>query len=199
MKINPENIQGFSEMSAEDKISALLGLDIPDPVDLSGYVKKEAFDKKASEAAEYSRQLKSKMTDEEAEKAEQQRKMVEVQQELSETQKKYADLLRESTIAKHTSRFQAIPGYDQKLAQAAAVALVDGDSEKLFEIQQQAAEAIEKTMRAERVSQDPKPTGTVKKSDGSTNPLLEIATAMGKQKAESAAAASEGLKKFMLK
>lgn len=192
MKINPESIQGFSEMSAEDKISALLGLDIPDPVDLTGYVKKEAFDKKASEAAEFSRQLKSKMTEEEATRAEQERELTEVKQ-------KYSELLRESTIAKHTSRFQAIPGYDQKLAQAAAVALVDNDSEKLFEIQQQAAEAIEKTMRAERVSQDPKPTGTVKKSDGSTNPLLEIATAMGKQKAESAAAASEGLKKFMLK
>lgn len=199
MKINPESIQGFSEMSAEDKVSALLGLDIPEPVDLTGYVKKEAFDKKASEAAEYSRQLKSKMTDEEAEKAEQQRKMVEVQQVLSETQKKYAGLLRESTIAKHTSRFQAIPGYDQKLAQAAAVALVDNDSEKLFEIQQQAAESIEKSMRAERVSQDPKPAGTVKTSGESTNPLLEIATTLGQQKAASMVAANEGIKKFMLK
>lgn len=192
MKINPESIQGFSEMSAEDKVSALLGLDIPDPVDLTGYVKKEAFDKKASEAAEFSRQLKSKMTEEEATRAEQERELTEVKQ-------KYSELLRESTIAKHTSRFQAIPGYDQKLAQAAAVALVDNDSEKLFEIQQQAAEAIEKSMRAERVSQDPKPTGTVKTSGESTNPLLEIATALGQQKSASMATANEGIKKFMLK
>ena len=44
MKISTDSIQGFAEMSDADKVTALLGLDVPDPVDLSGYVKKEVFD-----------------------------------------------------------------------------------------------------------------------------------------------------------
>ena len=42
MKISTDSIQGFAEMSDADKVTALLGLDVPDPVDLSGYVKKAA-------------------------------------------------------------------------------------------------------------------------------------------------------------
>ena len=69
MKISTDSIQGFAEMSDADKVTALLGLDVPDQVDLSGYVKKEVFDAKATEAANLSKQLKSKMTDDEAAKA----------------------------------------------------------------------------------------------------------------------------------
>ena len=65
MKISTDSIHGFAEMSDADKVTALLGLDVPDPVDLSGYVKKEVFDAKATEAANLSKQLKSKMTDDE--------------------------------------------------------------------------------------------------------------------------------------
>lgn len=46
MKISTDGIQGFAEMSDADKVTALLGIDVPDPVDLSGYVKKEVFDAK---------------------------------------------------------------------------------------------------------------------------------------------------------
>ena len=42
------------------KGSTLLGLQIPDPVDLSGYVKKDVFDAKATEAASLAKQLKTK-------------------------------------------------------------------------------------------------------------------------------------------
>lgn len=40
-----------------------MGLQIPDPVDLSGYVKKDVFDAKATEAASLAKQLKTKTTE----------------------------------------------------------------------------------------------------------------------------------------
>lgn len=44
-------------------MTALLGLQIPDPVDLSGYVKKDVFDAKATEAASLTKQLRAKTTE----------------------------------------------------------------------------------------------------------------------------------------
>lgn len=56
-------IEGFDAMSAEEKVAALLGVDLPDPVDLSGYVRKDVFDAKATEAANFARQLRTKTTE----------------------------------------------------------------------------------------------------------------------------------------
>ena len=50
-------------MTADEKVTALLGFQIPDPVDLSGYVKKDVFDAKATEAASLAKQLKTKTTE----------------------------------------------------------------------------------------------------------------------------------------
>ena len=61
--IDTSTIEGFDNMNADEKVTALLGIQIPDPVDLSGYVKKEVFDTKASEAATLAKQLKVKTTE----------------------------------------------------------------------------------------------------------------------------------------
>ena len=50
-KIDVSKIEGYAEMSAEDKLKALEAFDIPDP-DYSGYVDKKLFDKTASELAD---------------------------------------------------------------------------------------------------------------------------------------------------
>ena len=50
-------------MTSDEKVTALLGLQIPDAVDLSGYVAKSVFDTKATEAANLSKQLKAKITE----------------------------------------------------------------------------------------------------------------------------------------
>ena len=61
--IDTSTIEGFDGMTADEKVTALLGLQIPDPVDLSGYVKKDVFDTKATEAASLAKQLKTKTTE----------------------------------------------------------------------------------------------------------------------------------------
>lgn len=61
--IDTSKIEGFDSMTSDEKVTALLGLQIPDAVDLSGYVAKSVFDTKATEAANLSKQLKAKITE----------------------------------------------------------------------------------------------------------------------------------------
>ena len=63
VKVDTSKINGFDALDENAK-KALAGLEVevPEP-DYTGYVKKEVFDKKASEAADLSKQLKSKMTE----------------------------------------------------------------------------------------------------------------------------------------
>lgn len=188
MKISTDRIQGFAEMSDADKVTALLDLDIPDPVDMSQFVDKKVFDAKATEAANLSKQLKAKMTDDEAAKAQ-------ADADRKALEDKYTELLRKSTIAEHTARFIAMPGYDEKLARETAEALFDGNMDKVFENQQKANAAYEKKLRAEMVKQDPKPDGAGG-DDQKKDTAVEFARNLGKQRADALKSANEGLKNY---
>ena len=188
MKISTDSIQGFADMSDADKVTALLGLDLPDPVDMSQYVDKKTFDAKASEAANLSKQLKAKMTDDEAAKAQ-------ADADRKALEDKYTELLRKSTIAEHTARFIAMPGYDEKLARETAEALFDGNMDKVFENQQKANAAYEKKLRADLVKQDPKPDGAGG-DDQKKDTAVEFARNLGKQRADALKSANEGLKHY---
>lgn len=148
-KIDVTQIEGYAEMSAEDKLKALEALDLPDP-DYSGYVKKESFDKTASELAALKKQLKEKMTDDEAAKQKE-------QEEREELQNKYEKLLRESEIAKNKAKLVAL-GYEEKLADETAEAMADGNLEKVFVNQKKHLDSFEKKVRAEALKDTPKPT-----------------------------------------
>ncbi len=187
MKISTDSIQGFTEMSDADKVSALLGMEVPDPVDLTGYVKKEVFDAKATEAANLSKQLKGKLTEDEAKKAEEEKAKAELEG-------KYQELLKKSTIADHTANFLAL-GYDKDLARSTAEALFDGNMDKVFENQKKFNEAREKQLRAELVKKDPRPDGAGGGSDDKSAGE-KIAERIGKNRAEAATSANEILKHF---
>ena len=150
-------------------------------------MKKEVFDAKATEAANLSKQLKSKMTDDEVAKAQ-------ADADRKALEDKYTELLRKSTIAEHTARYIAMPGYDEKLARETAEALFDGNMEKVFENQQKANAAYEKKLRADLVKQDPKPSGAG--GDEEKDEALEFAKKLGKQRADALKNTSEGLKHY---
>lgn len=57
--IDTSKIEGYAAMTAEQKVAALESQQIPDAVDMTQYVSKATFDKKATEASDYSRQLKA--------------------------------------------------------------------------------------------------------------------------------------------
>lgn len=153
MPIDTSTIEGFDSMTADEKVTALLGLDIPEKVDLSNHIEKSKYDKVASELAEAKKALKSKMSEDEVAKAQ-------ADADRKELEERYTELLRKSTIAEHTAKYLAMPGYDEKLARDAAEALFDGDTEKMFEVQKKANEAYEKAVKADLMKRNPTPEGS---------------------------------------
>lgn len=186
--ISTESIEGFDSMTAEQKVEALLKVEVPEKVDLSGYIQKSQFDKVSSELAEAKKTLKGKLSEDEAAKAQ-------ADADRKALEDKYTELLRKSTIAEHTARYIAMPGYDEKLARETAEALFDGNMEKVFENQQKANAAYEKKLRADLVKQDPKPDGAGGGAD-EKDEAVEFAKKLGKQRADALKNANEGLKHY---
>lgn len=149
MKIDTTKIEGYAEMSAEDKLKALEAFEMADP-DYSGYVKKDVFDKTASELAGVKKQLKDKMTDDEAAKQRE-------QEEREELQRNYEALLHESAVSKNKAKLLAM-GYEEKLADETAEAMANGEMDKVFANQKKHLEAFEKQVRADALKKTPKPT-----------------------------------------
>lgn len=139
------------DMSVEDIISALK--DVEMPADLSGEVDKlkTALSKSNSEAAEYKRQLKEKMTEDE-------RKAKEDAESREELQKNYDALLREVNISKNKSKLLAL-GYEDKLADETAEAMVNGELDKVFANQKKHLESVRKELRSELLKEVPPPDG----------------------------------------
>lgn len=186
--ISTDSIEGFAEMTPEQKVDALLKVEIPESVDLSGFVKKDLFDKTASELAEAKKAAKAKMTEEEAAAAEREAKWAEMEAKLQK-------LEREKIESTYKASYLAMPGFDEKLAEEAAKAMADGDMQKVFAAQQKANAAYEKSLRAELMKSNPKPEGA---GEGKTeDPSVEFAKKLGQQRAESMKTANEGLKHYL--
>ena len=112
---------------------------------------KTALSKSNSEAADYKRQLREKMTEDELkakEDAEKQEKL----------QKDYDDLLKKVTISENKAQLLAI-GYEDALATETAEAMVNGDIGKVFVNQKKHIESVEKKVRSELTKGTPKPNG----------------------------------------
>lgn len=148
MKIDISKIKGYANMTDDEKIKALEAYETE--VDYSGYVRKEVFDKTASELAAKKKELNEKLSEDE--KAKQKEK-----EELENLQSAYEKLLRESEVSKYKANFLGM-GYEDKLAEATAVAMVDGNTESVFANQKKHLENVKKSMRAELLKDTPKPT-----------------------------------------
>ena len=138
-------------MSIEDIENALKDIDLP--TDNSAEIDrlKAALSKSNSEAAEYKKQLRDKMSAEEI-------KAKEDAEKYEELLKERDALLREKTVAGHKAKYLAL-GYDEKLASETAEALAKGELDKVFENQKKHNEAVEKKIRADVLKETPKPEG----------------------------------------
>ena len=187
MNIDTRTIENFDSLSAEEKVDALLKLDLPDnSAELARM--KSALDKATSEAADYKKQLKGKLTEDEAAAAEREAKWAEMEAKLKE-------LETEKTISTYKASYLAMPGFDEKLAEDTAKALAEGDMKAVFANQQKANAAYEKKLRAEMVKQDPKPDGAGG-DDKKEDSAVEFAKMLGKQRADALKSANEGLKNY---
>ena len=68
-KIDTKLITGYEQMTPEQKVAALEAYNHPDP-DYSGYVKKDLYDKAASDAASWKKKHNELLTEDERKKQE---------------------------------------------------------------------------------------------------------------------------------
>lgn len=127
----------YKENMSYEEIQEALA-DLPDE-----FVSKEEYDKvklqkdnASEEASDYKKKYNSTLTEKE---------QIEIAQKEAndDLQKKYNDLLRENSISSTKADLISI-GYDSKLAEETAVAMVDGDSKKVIANQSKFADAVKK-------------------------------------------------------
>lgn len=110
---------------------------------------KAQLSKANSEAADYKKQLRGKQTADEAAAAEQKAAMDKLTQE-------NADLKRSFALSDKKAKLITM-GYDEKLADSTAVAMVDGDMDTVMANQAKFNESREKAIQAELMKKTPRP------------------------------------------
>lgn len=149
-KIDTSKIEGYADMSAEDKLKALEAFEYEDnAAELER--QKNALSKANSEAAEWKRKHNALLSEEEKKKQEDADKLTQMEQEL-------AELRKGKTISEYKAKFVA-QGYDEALAEDTAKALADGDSAKVFANQGKFLEDYAKKVKADAIKKTPKPSG----------------------------------------
>lgn len=153
-------VTGYREdMTAEEKISLLAAYE-PDDKPPAGFVSKTQFDKTASELAAAKKELRDRMTDEQKKEAD------------NESMRKELETLRHNqTVSEHKARFMGL-GYDEAAAQAAAAALVDGNTDVVFAAMKKFGEDSEKNLRAELLKGTPTPPAGDKPDDKPASIIL---------------------------
>ena len=136
-------------MTLEEIEEALADIEFPEDQTAEIERLKTANSKLSSENADWKRKHREALSEEE-------RKAQETADELKQLRDERDTLLRESNVSKHKARFLGM-GYEEALAGDAAVAMVDGDMEKLFSYQQEHQEALAKKIRADALKGTPKP------------------------------------------
>lgn len=191
--ISTNAIENFDSMTAEQKVEALLKVEIPEAVDLTGYVKKSLLDAKLSELAKAKDELKTKLTeDEKRQLAETEAKAAEAQR-YADLEAKYNELAKKTTIAEYKANYLS-QGYDEKLAADTAEALADGNMAKVFENAAKFKTALEAKIKSELMDKTPKPGGG---SGVSADPHVEQAKAIGKAKADTSKTTEEVLSHYI--
>lgn len=138
-------IEGYENMTPDEKLAALESYD----PEKDGFVSKATFDKKASEASDLSKQLKARMTDEEA-------KASKDAEERAALLARVEELENEQAVNSYTTAYLAM-GYDEKLAKATAEAVVKGDMKTVLENQRSFNDTREKALKAELLKSTPTP------------------------------------------
>ena len=149
MKIDVTKIEGYAEMSAEDKLKALEEYEFDVSKDNSAEISnlKDALSKANSQAAEYKRARREKQTEAERAEAERAEREKAVEDELRQ-------LRRDKTVSGYIAQCLAL-GYTQDLAVRAAEAMADGNNADIFACQQEFLEAKQKEIEANALNKQP--------------------------------------------
>lgn len=149
-KIDTTKIAGYADMSVEEKLKALESYTYEDNNNELEALRR-AKDKAASDAADWKRKYQEQLSDDE-------KKKQEAVEEVENLRKELAEVKQERTLANHKAKFVS-QGYSDELADKAAKALVEGDTEGLFAAQKTFLEDFSKRAAAEAMKGTPKPGG----------------------------------------
>jgi len=150
MKLDTTKITGFDEMSAEDKVKALLDFEIetPEPKESEDVAKlKNALSNANTDAAEWKRKYRSTLDEKERAEAERAEREKAVEEELR-------GLRRDKTVSGYLANCLSL-GYDKDLAQRAAEAMADNDAAAIMECQREFLEAKTKELEAAALNKQP--------------------------------------------
>lgn len=195
--IDTAAIEGFEAMSDAEKVTALLGMEIPEAVDLKDYVKKSVFDAKATEASNLSKQLRSKMSEDEVAADEAKRLQEENDQKYRDLEEKYNALMRESVVSKYKTSYME-QGYDAKLAGEAAEAMADGQMDKVLECNRKFLAGYHKQVEDELARKTRRPDGSF--ADGNKDQeasSVAQAREIGKKKAATNAVTNDVMSHYI--
>lgn len=193
--ISTESIEGFEGMTPEEKVEALLKLDIPEEVDLSGYVKKSVFDAKAAEASDLSKKLKGKLSEDEQRKAAEEEAKQQEAQKFKDLEDKYNELVKSSTLKEHALSLTGL-GFDDKLAADTAAAIVDGDAAKLFKNMKTFLEGFRKSVEKELMDKNPGVNGNGGQDKEEADKAVEFAKGLLGSKKETGNGYSDVMKQY---
>lgn len=170
-------IEGFDSMTAEQKLEALMGIEVPDKVDTSKMVSKELFDRKASELAEANKKLKSKMTEDEQKQAEIAEAAEAAAKEKEALLARVAELEKNNTLREYTLGFTNL-GFDEKLAAETANLFEEKDSVKFFANMKKFLESYEKAIEKKLMDKTPGPGGNTGNAGEDEDPAIKKAKAL---------------------
>lgn len=153
MKIDVTGIEGYADMTPEQKVAALEGYEIEDHSDAVAEAAKwkDASDKATHEAAEFKKQLKA-LQDQQAKGS------TKADETITALQKQVEELTRVNTVATYTAEYIAM-GYSAELAKATAEAQADNDKATVMANQRQFLEEYTKNIKAELLKGTPAPKG----------------------------------------
>lgn len=153
MKIKIEN---YESMTTEEKLAAWEAYE----PDMSGFVSKDVFDKKASEAADLSKQLRARMSEDEA-------KAAKDAEDRAALVARVEQLEHEKAVNSYVAQYVGM-GYEEALAKASAEALAKGDIDTVFKNQKTHIAAREKALRTELLKATPAPAAGTTPEGGMT-------------------------------
>ena len=152
MKIDVTTIDGYADMTAEEKLALLENyeVEIPQP-DYTGYIKKDMYDKLSSEIAKIKKERDALLTEDEKTK-------MAYNEEVETLRQRVADMERDTKLAEIKSNYISM-GYDEELALDTAQATVDGDNAKIIANLRKFLEAHDKAFEANLLAKTPRPDG----------------------------------------
>ena len=177
MKIDTSRIEGFEEMSPEEKLAALMEYEYEVPEDKTLELKrqKELIDKYSSEIASMKKEAKKGL--DETERARQ-----EVEERISALEAENTSLKRSQSVANLKASYLSM-GYDEKLAEEKAEAFADGDIERVLACENKFRESIEKAIRADLIKGTPHPDDKGSSVPRTKDDIMKIEDASERQKA----------------